>query len=414
MMPGVSDVVPPAGERQTSAGSLLELLRLGLASTHDDLVSLTGSDHAEVSRGVEQLRGIGLVDATDGGDVGDARDAHHVGDAGAARLDVNRHAGVLLAADLGATHSRVAVTHLDGDTIAEHSFDMAIGQGPEIVIGAVRHLFGELLAEVGRTEANVWGIGVGVPGPVEFASGRPVHPPIMPGWDGVPVPMLFAEQFPGVPVLVDNDVNVMAIGEHRCCWPAEQDLLFVKVGTGIGCGVVVGGGIHRGTRGSAGDIGHIKVTGRPDVQCHCGHTNCLEAHASGSAMARRLSEAGRPVGGSREVVAMVRAGDPAAARLCRESGRMLGEVLAAAINLLNPGVIVVGGDMAQAGELLLSGVRSAINQRSTRLASRDLRLVLTTLGDRAGVVGAAAMISERALAPQAVDRRVRQHLTGRR
>ena len=246
------------------------------------------------------------------------------------------------------------------------------------------------------------GIGVGVPGPVEFDSGRPVNPPIMPGWDDFPIPEWFDGRY-GAPVLVDNDVNIMARGEHRLHWRETEHLLLIKVGTGIGCGIVADGHIHRGARGAAGDIGHIRVPGSEDVVCRCGNIGCLEAVAGGQALAERLAAKGADAGRSRDVVRLVRSGDAAAIRMVRDAGRTLGEVLAGTVNFFNPAVIVIGGDIAEAHAQLLAGVREGIFSRSLPLATRDLRIVPSRLGDRAGVIGAATMVIDHVLSPDAVD-----------
>ncbi|MGH2949780.1 MAG: ROK family protein, partial [Solirubrobacteraceae bacterium] len=322
-------------------------------------------------------------------------------------LAFNPAAGVVLVADLGATHAHVALTDLSGDLLAEDVRDLDIAAGPERVLGAVDERFGELLSAVGRPAAAVRGIGVGVPGPVAFSTGQPVNPPLMPGWDGFSIPEWFAERH-AAPVLVDNDVNVMAIGEQRTQHAGCEHLLFVKVATGIGCGIAAERRIRRGALGAAGDIGHVRVSGHDDIACQCGNTGCLEAVAGGRAVALQLAEAGRDALGSRDVVRLVRAGDPLAARLVREAGRCLGEVLASCVNLFNPETIVIGGSLAQAHEPLLAGVREVTIRRSLPLATRHLRIVPTRLGERAGIVGAGIMVREHVLAPAAIERALEQ------
>jgi predicted NBD/HSP70 family sugar kinase len=207
-------------------------------------------------------------------------------------------------------------------------------------------------------------------------------------------------------VLVDNDVNIMALGEHWAHWREIEHLLFVKVATGIGSGIVSARQIHRGADGAAGDIGHVRVSGHDDAICRCGNVGCLEAVAGGRALARRLSAGGVEAHGSRDVVQLVKDGDPSAIRMVREAGRALGEVLAGCVNFFNPGAIVVGGDIAEAQDHLLAGLREVVFQRSTPLATRDLRIASSGLGDRAGVVGAAIMVIDHVLAPDAVDRAI--------
>jgi predicted NBD/HSP70 family sugar kinase len=380
---------------QTSAGALLQLIREEVAVTRADLARMTGLARSTVAQRVDTLLARGLVQDT-GGSVS-------TGGRPPAVLAFNPSAGVVLAGDLGATHARVAVCDLAGTPLAERAADVEIAQGPELVLDWLQERFAELLDEVGWAATDVSGIGVGVPGPVEFDSGRPVNPPIMPGWDDFPIPEWFASRYSS-PVLVDNDVNIMARGEHRMHWRETEHFLLIKVGTGIGCGIVADGHIHRGARGAAGDIGHIRATSSEDVICRCGNVGCLEAVAGGLALAERLAAQGADATQSRDVVRLVRSGHAGAIRMVRDAGRTLGEVLAGTVNFFNPAVIVIGGDIAEAHAQLLAGVREGIFSRSLPLATRDLRVVPSRLGDRAGVIGAATMVIEQVLSPDAVDR----------
>src|SRR5688572_21423686 len=300
------------------AGSVLRLIREGNAVTRADLARVTGLARSTVAQRVDALLAHELVY--------EAGDSASTGGRPPTVLAFNNDAGVVLAADLGATHSRIAVSDLAASPLAELPLEIDIAAGPEAVLSRTEECFAELLRQVGRTPADVRGIGIGVPGPVAFASGAPVNPPIMPGWDGFPIPEWFAKRYEA-PVLVDNDVNIMALGEHWSHWRDTEHLLFVKIGTGIGCGIVAGGAIHRGAQGAAGDIGHISVQGHDDVVCSCGNVGCLEAVAGGRALARRLSEIGLEAQGTRDVVRLVRSGDARAVRMVREAGRALGEVL---------------------------------------------------------------------------------------
>jgi len=378
-----------------SAGSLLRLIRADVAVTRADLARVTGLARSTVAQRVDALLAKGLVYEAGG--------SASTGGRPPTVLAFNRDAGVVLVADLGATHARVAVSDLAGTPLAERAADLDIALGPEHALEWVTERFAELLDEIGRSPGDVHGIGIGVPGPVEFESGRPVNPPIMPGWDDFPIPGWFASRY-SAPVLVDNDVNIMARGEHRLQWPEIEHLLLIKVGTGIGCGIVAEGHIHRGARGAAGDIGHIRATSNEDVVCRCGNIGCLEAVAGGQALAERLAAAGEDASHSRDVVRLVQAGHPGAIRMVRDAGRTLGEVLAGTVNFFNPAVIVIGGDIAEAHAQLLAGVREGIFSRSLPLATRDLRIVPSRLGDRAGVIGAAIMAIEHVLSPDAVDR----------
>jgi predicted NBD/HSP70 family sugar kinase len=376
-------------------GELLSLIRAGTAVTRADLARHTGLARSTVAQRVDALLGSGLLLEAGG--------TASTGGRPATALAFNHESGVVLVADLGATHARVAVTDLAGTPLAERARDLDIALGPDDVLTWVSARFDELLEATAKSVADVRGLGIGVPGPVEFHTGRPVNPPIMPGWDGFDIPAWFANRY-GAPVLVDNDVNIMARGEHWVHWRETSHLLFVKVGTGIGCGIVADGHIHRGARGAAGDIGHIRATGSEDVICRCGNIGCLEAVAGGQALATRLSAAGVEATNSRDVVRLVHEGNASATRMVRGAGVTLGEVLAGTVNFFNPAVIVIGGDIAEAHAQLLAGVREGIFSRSLPLATRDLRIVPCRLGDRAGVAGAAITAIEHVLSPAAVDR----------
>ncbi len=383
-----------AGTTADSPGDLLALIRNG-ARTRAELSALTGLSRSTVAQRLDLLQG--------GGYVYDAGEAPSNGGRPPQTLAFNAGAGVVLVADVGATHSRLAVADLSGEILAERTGDCEVIAGPETVMGWVVDGFCRLLETADRTADDVRGIGVGLPAPVEHSTGRPVNPPIMPGWDGVAVAPIVQPTFP-VPVLVDNDVNIMALGEYWRNWRGRLDhLLFVKVGTGIGSGVVANGDIYRGQHGAAGDMGHIQVAAANAARCRCGNAGCLEAIAGGSALAEQLSTSSDPVANAREVARLALGGDVTAGRLVRTAGRHIGEVLAGMVNVLNPGAIVLGGDISLAINELLAGVRERIYERSTVLATHDLRIVGSELGDRAGIVGASVMILESILRPSAVD-----------
>jgi predicted NBD/HSP70 family sugar kinase len=387
---------PLAGEAAT-AGAVLRLIRDAGTLTRAELGRITGLSRSTVAQRVDTLLSHGLAHEIGGTDSTGGRPP--------TALAFNDGSGVVLCADLGVTHSRLAVSDLGGVPLAEEVEDLDISAGPEAVLSLVDDRFRVLLEQAGRTAAHVRGIGVGVPGPVAFDRGEPTNPPIMPGWDGFSIPAWFADRY-AAEVLVDNDVNIMALGEHWRHWRDHGHLLFIKVGTGIGCGIVAKGRIHRGAKGAAGDIGHIRLADHEDV-CRCGNVGCLEAVAGGAALARRLTEQGIEAETSRDVVRLVKAGDGEATQLVREAGRDLGEVLAGCVNFFNPEVIVIGGDVGGASQQLLAGVRETIFQRSLPLATEELRVVPSQLGDGAGVVGAAIMAIEKVLAPDAIDRAIR-------
>ena len=375
-------------------GALLRLIRHRPALTRAELARLTGLSRATISQRVDALIDSGLVK--------EAGDLPSTGGRPPASLVFDSDLGLVLGADLGATHARLAAADLSGRVVAEVALDLAIADGPESVLDAVAARFSDLLREAGREPEEVQGIGVGVPGPVEFATGRPTSPPIMPGWDGYAIPAHLAAHF-DVPIMVDNDVNLMAVGEHWSHRRSVDHLLFVKVGTGIGCGIVIEGSIYRGDQGGAGDIGHIRVPGHDEVVCECGNVGCLEAVAGGRALVRRARELGLEVHDSRDVVRLAHGQNIEIVRMIRESGRILGEVISGLVNAFNPRVIVIGGDVAEAQEQLFVGVREVVYQRATALGTRHLEVAGSRLGDRAGTSGAALLAIEHVLSDASIE-----------
>jgi predicted NBD/HSP70 family sugar kinase len=376
------------------AGALLQLLRDGTPRTRSELAAATGLGRSTVAQRVDALLACSLIGA--------AGEATSSGGRPPTQFAFNPAARVVLGADVGATHVRLAVTDLAATVLANEHVDLDIALGPDSVLRWVVDHGRKLLDKAGRDVADLAGVGVGLPGPVEFATGRPTNPPIMPGWDGFDVPGFVAQEL-GCLAVVDNDVNVMALGEHFIDFRDVRHLMFVKVATGIGSGIISDGALRRGAQGAAGDLGHIHVPRDVDAVCRCGNVGCLEAVASGAAVAHRLRDAGVDAASSRDVVALVRGGSVLATQLVREAGRTIGEVLASAVSMLNPSVIVIGGSLAAAGDPLLAGVREVVYRRSLPLATAHLRIVQSSAGDLAGVVGAAVLAIDEALAPDAVD-----------
>ncbi len=376
--------------------AVLELVRGGRAHSRSELIERTGLSRAVVTQRVNELLARGFLIETV---------APSTGGRPPRQLQFRADAGHVLVADVGATSIDVAIADATGKVLAHTGERADVSEGPEVVLAQVDALFGRLVEEH-EAPGELWGMGIGVPGPVEFRTGLPISPPIMPGWEGYPVREHFADRYE-VPVWVDNDVNIMALGEWRAgLAQGHDDYLFVKVGTGIGCGLVSNGRIHRGAQGSAGDIGHVQVAADEQQICRCGKVDCLESHAGGAALARegtRLAESaeserlatilakhGRIT--AREVIRAARVGDPASVRLLDHSARLVGQTLAGLANFCNPSLIVIGGGVAHAGDAYLAKIRQVIYARSTALATRELLVQLSRLGNRAGVIGGASMV----------------------
>ncbi|GLV48875.1 hypothetical protein TJA_19780 [Thermus sp. LT1-2-5] len=244
---------------------------------------------------------------------------------------------------------------------------------------------------------------MGVPGPVEFKSGLLINPPIMPGWEGFSIKEYLWETFP-CPVFVDNDVNVMALGELWHDRKAHANFVVIKVGTGIGAGIVCRGEIYRGADGAAGDVGHICVDPQGPI-CHCGNIGCVEAMAGGPAIARMALQAAergespllaklfeeRGFLTPMEVGQASREGDPVANRIIQQAGQLIGQMIAALVNFFNPSQILVGGGVTKIGPLLLASIRQSVYQRSLPLSTRHLYIGYTRLGELSGLLGAGAL-----------------------
>jgi len=384
------------GDALGSSGTsdLFQILRDGHSRTRTELAALTGLARSTIALRIDSLVKLGLV--------GPSSDAPSTGGRPSSQVALATGTKIVLGVDIGASHVRIALSDLTGRPLHQTSADIAVTDGPDSVLGWVIEAGDSLLRVSGRPAADLLAIGVGLPGPVEYSTGQPINPPIMPGWDRFDVRGTLQAHF-HVPVLVDNDVNIMALGERETAWPDVDHLIFVKVATGIGSGVISGGILQRGAQGIAGDIGHVQVPRGAEVPCHCGNRGCLEALASGPALAAQLRGRGLHIDTNQDVVDLVKRGNLEAIQAVRQAGRDLGEVLTACVSLINPSVIVIGGSMAQAGEHLIAGVREVVYTRSMPLATQHLQITQSGAGPNAAVIGASMLAIHHALSPARVD-----------
>lgn len=386
--------ISPTALGSSATSDIFQILRDGRPRTRTELASLTGLARSTVGLRIDSLVQLGLI--------GPAQTAPSTGGRPSSQFALTGGNKVVLAVDIGATHVRIAVSDLVGRPLSEDVTDLPVANGPEAVLDWVISAGDKLVQKAGRSLDDLLAIGVGLPGPVEHSSGRPINPPIMPGWDNFDVPAWLQAHF-SVPVLVDNDVNIMALGEREVAWPQVDHLIFVKVATGIGAGIISRGMLQRGAQGVAGDIGHVRVSRDNETICHCGNVGCLEAIASGPALAEQLTKQGIPAETSQDVIELVRSGNQKAIQAVRQAGRDLGEILNAAISLINPSVIVVGGAMAQAGEHLIAGVREVVYARSMPLATQHLQITQSSVGANAAVLGASILAIHHVLSPESVE-----------
>ena len=327
----------------------------------------------------------------------------------AENLQLHGSLGVLVGIDIGATSLDLAVLGPDLQPLAQCSEAADVLQGPGVVLARVRVLMRELLAQCGLDASKVMGIGIGVPGPVNFQIGQLVNPPLMPAWDGFSIREALREDY-AAPVFVDNDVNLTALGELWRLKRTLSNFLVIKVGTGIGCGIVCHGEVYRGAAGSAGDVGHICVD-QEGPRCHCGNVGCVEVMAAGPAIARMavqaaeqgesavLAERLRTQGrlDALDVAHAGRAGDAAANAIIQRAGNLLGQMLASVVNFFNPSHVFIGGGITHIGPLFLAAVRQSVYQRSLALSTRHLEIQYTPLGAQAGLIGAGVLAMQETL-----------------
>ena len=387
-----------SGEYLETLIEVLDHIRDALRITRPELAHRTGLGRAVVTQRVRHLIDLGLVEEGD--------TASSTGGRAAREVRLRTDAGKVLVAEFGVTSLRVAIADLTGTLRIEHEEPAEIEAGPDVALHRLEQLFDSLLAEDPASQTKVWGIGVGVPGPVEFATGLPTSPPVMPGWDSYPIRSRLSDRY-GVPVWVDNEVNLMALGEVRAgSADGHRNMLFVKVGSGIGAGLIAGGSLHRGAQGCAGDIGHIAAVHDDSTLCRCGNRGCLEAFAGGAALARlgetaaltgtseflarRFAENGKIT--AQDVADGAHSGDATSNGLLVRAATLIGETLASVVNFFNPSLILLGGGVAQSGDLFMATIREATYRRALPLATRDLTMTRARLGRRSGTTGAAFMV----------------------
>ncbi len=378
-------------------GLILATVRQAQRVSRTDLLRQTGLSRTVLEARLGRLRARGLLtEAATGTSTGGRRPR---------LVAFRKDAGFVVSVDLGLTSVDVAITDLGAHAVVHHAEPVDIRDGPVALLDHISTLIERVMAAGGVAASQIKGLGLGIPGAVAFRTGVPVSPPDMPGWHHFPIRDYLGERF-GWPVFVDNDANLMALGERWAGLGRTVDtFLWIKLGTGIGCGIVCDGRLYRGADGCAGDIGHSAV-GDEQVVCSCGNRGCLGQLAGGEALARHMEQAAR-AGASpylagilaqhgrleaRDLSGALAYRDPYAAQVVRAAGAAIGAALASLVNFYNPRLIVVGGGLAQLGDLLLAAIREAVYRRSAPLATRHLAIQQSSLGDTAGIIGASALV----------------------
>lgn len=386
---------PPRMDFSCAESVVLDHIRKHHALTKSDLVTLTDFSRSKIAGCVNTLLEKEIISKDGFGD--------NTGGRRSVLYTLNGKKGLLFGADIGATSIDLIITDLNRQILVRYAEPALVTDGPNKVLDRITELFIELLKKNGLSQRTVLAFGIGVPGPVDFAEGMVVSPPIMPGWDQFPIIQYLQRKWPETHIIIDNDVNIMALGEYNKRERRDRkNIIFIKIGSGIGAGIISNGEIYRGSSGCAGDIGHICVDKTGPV-CPCGNRGCLEVLAGGVAIAERAVQA--VVDGkspilkkyfeknnqtltAEDVGTAAREGDEVSIEIIRDSGRIIGEVLAVLVNFYNPGMIVIGGGVSKLGNLLLSSIRQAVLKRSLPLATKDLPIVFSSILDDAGVIGA--------------------------
>ena len=377
-----------------SEADVIGIIRKNGDTTRPEITRSTGWSRTKTSQEVNILLEKGFITEKGKGLSRGGRKPH--------LLRFNNQLGYVVGVDIGATSINIALADLGGGVLDQTEDVIDVRQPPEKVLSHCCDLINKLSANQKIDANQILGIGIGVPGPVNFERGILVAPPLMPDWESYPIRDFFQIPFPSALVVVDNDVNIMALGEQRSGDGTNIDhFLVIKIGTGIGCGIMANGVIHRGNNGCAGDIGHICVDNQGPI-CRCGNRGCLEAMAAGPAITEKATQAameGKSIvlrqmmeknGGiitPEDVNAACREGDEAALEIIRASGQMIGDVLASLVNFFNPSHIFITGGVANFGNHLLIAIKRAVLYRSLPLATSSLTINFSRIGSEAGILG---------------------------
>ena len=360
--------------------------------SRSELARQLGLTRAAVSTIIGDLIVSGLVHETEDGPATGGRRP--------ILLELNPRRGNLVGIDLGATHYDMLVTDFAGRVINEAEARLDIRMDPDSYLRRIDDAVRAMLADAQLKMDDVLAIGMGVPGPISTAAGTVVAPPIMPGWDKYPI-RIKAQELWSRPVSLNNDAELGALGEWaHGAGRGERHLAYIKVGTGVGAGLLLDGKIFQGATGCAGEIGHVTVRDDGPL-CTCGNYGCLEAMAGGGAIAKKAREA--VLAGKRTQLASIhsvneitardvahaaRLGDLVAQQIMTEAGGYLGIGIASLVNVFNPSMIVIGGGVAQVGDLLLDPIRQVVRDRSLRSAAQAVRITAAVLGRRSTSMGA--------------------------
>ena len=366
---------------------IVELIAHGAATSRSEIAKRLGLAPSTVSLRVQELIDLGVL-LEEG--VGESRGGRRP-----RILRLRENQGNVMVADVGGRHVRIGRLDLTGALLETRDLDVQVNVGPEMTLRAITNAMLEMTREQQDESTNIRGVAIALPGPVDLASGSVDLPSRMPGWQGFRVTDWLENEF-GVPAVVDNDANLMALGEHHAQLGSDHDSITVKAGTAIGSGIIVNGAIHHGATGAAGDVTHTRIAAAGAIPCSCGNVGCLETVASGAGLVRQLAQKGISVASTAEVIALTRGGDPVATTLVRTAGTYLGEVLSSVVNFFNPHALFLTGGMASC-EPFIAAVRSSIYDGCHPLATQKLRIESASTGPNAALFGGGRLVLEKVL-----------------
>lgn len=370
--------------RKDASAHIYHLVRSARAHTQREIEDETGLSRGTATLRISELIDQGLLTEGEARPSGGGRPARG--------YRINPDYRNVIGVDLGERIGRMCLFDLAGKILAQHSFALELQTDPTRTLTLIAEGVAAFADAPGRT-APIAALGLSVPAPIDVATGRVAKPSVMYGWENLDIRARLGAMI-DLPVAVDNDVNLLCLAEHRLYWPECRNFAFIKIGTGIGCGIILGDTLLRGASGTAGDLGHIQHGLQPAALCRCGKEGCTEAHAGGWALARDLRALGFECEDARDVMGLWRRGEPEALKSLNRASRVLGKVSADLVAMVNPQVLVIGGQMAQAGEAMLAGVRELIYQRCLPLATQQLVIALSRDPEDLGVRGAALLATE--------------------
>lgn len=372
-----------------SRNPIYGLLRKGTPRTAKELETLTGTSRVTTTQRLAELIKSGAVV--------EGPSASSSGGRPARTFTINADYRNLIGADIGEKMCRVCLFDLSFGFLDERLFPLDLKDDPQATLAVLEEETRQL-ANSPRATAPVAAFGIGLPAPIDKRLGRVATPSVMYGWEALDLRNCLRDRLE-IPVDIDNDVNLMCLAEHRLHWADQPNFVFIKAGTGIGCGIINDGRLLRGALGASGDIGHIQHTDPPPHLCRCGKEGCVEAHAGGWAIARDLAAQGLEATDARDVMALYFRREPECLQAINRSSRVIGTVAADLVSILNPGVLVLGGRISTAGEAMLAGIRERVYQRCLPLATERLQIATSCNDERLGAMGAAMMAADQAVTP---------------